>query len=253
MKKIAILPFLLFFGWSLQAQVSTDTIHSRNYSPRARHWRNQSGWGSDSGQRRNRNDFGQERPQAMNRFPGYSGERRLHLMGGRGNGVQAFRIHFTPEQRKQSEAINREYRQKSADLYKNDNLTLREYKSRLIVLQKEKKSRLKAVLTDEQKDQMTSWRKQASENAQVRDAALLERMRIRLELNDSQIASIKSQRTVLRTQMHSIRENEDLLPDQKMDQIRALAGKQKEMMKSVLTPEQYSTFENMHTQRLGGK
>jgi hypothetical protein len=78
-------------------------------------------------------------------------------------------------------------------------------------------------------------------------------MKIHFQLSDAQTASIKTQRTGFRSQMQSIHENDALLPYQKMEQIKALAAKQKDMMKSVLTPDQYSEFENMHKQRLGGK
>ena len=39
--------------------------------------------------------------------------------------------------------INEDYRKKSQDLYKQDNITLREYKSQLLALQKDKKSKCK--------------------------------------------------------------------------------------------------------------
>jgi hypothetical protein len=112
---------------------------------------------------------------------------------------------------------------------------------------------LHALLTPPQKEAITRWKKQAGENAQVRDAAMLERMRIRLQLSEAQTASIKTQRSDFRTQIQSIHANQELLPYQKMEQIRALADKRKESLKTVLTPEQYSQFENMHQHRLGGK
>lgn len=79
---------------------------------------------------------------------------------GRGAGQHGFGrdagIHYTPEQREQVAAINKEYRQKSEDLFKKDNSTLGEYKTGLLALQKEKKSKLEALLTQKQKDELTT-------------------------------------------------------------------------------------------------
>src|SRR5262249_20664191 len=103
---------------------------------------------------------------------GYNRNRNMaynHRRGMRGfHSHHGPRIHYTPAQRKQVMAINADYRNKSQELFKMDNITLREYKSRLLVLQKDKKDKLQGVLTSEQKDQIAKWKKQSAENAQVR-------------------------------------------------------------------------------------
>src|SRR5579872_4611079 len=47
-------------------------------------------------------------------------------------------IHYTPDQRNQVMAINKDYRQKREDLFKQDNITLKQYKASLLALDKEK-------------------------------------------------------------------------------------------------------------------
>jgi Spy/CpxP family protein refolding chaperone len=87
-------------------------------------------------------------------------------------------------------------------------------------------------------------------------AAHLERMKIKLNLTDAQAATIKTQQQNMRKQMQSIRENDNLMREQKMEQMKALFAKNKEAMKSVLTPEQFSQLENMHKKfgdRFGAK
>src|SRR6185437_13660551 len=162
------------------------------------------------------------------------------------------RIHFTPEQRGQAMAINKDYRQKAADLFKQDNLTLKQYKSGLLALQKEKKDKLAALLTQQQRDQQTAQRQRRSENMQVREAAHLERLKLRLNLTDDQIAKIKTGSAALHSQARAIRENDNLLPQEKMQQIRALMAKRNDTYRSVLTPDQYSQFEKMFHHRSRG-
>jgi len=151
------------------------------------------------------------------------------------------------------QAINNDYQKKSRELFNNDNMTLREYKGRLLVLRKEKKEQEQNLLTTEQKNQVAEWKKRSAENQQVRAAAFIERMKIRLNLTNDQVTAIKAKQVDFRTQMHSIYENDGLLPAQKREQMKALAMNQRTAIKSVLTPEQISTFENMHKQRYGEK
>jgi len=252
MKKLFLLSALLIFVYAIQAQVNPDSTSFR-HGIRG-NWRNNRSTDSLD------NQFGMVRGryEAFNRFHsqnryGNSRPNRFRSNERRRRGEMAYQIHYSPEQRKQSQKINEAFRRESRELYSNDNLTLGAYKTQLLALQKERKSKLQALLTIPQKEAITRWKKQAGENAQVRDAAMLERMRIRLQLSEAQTASIKTQRSDFRTQIQSIHANQELLPYQKMEQIRALADKRKESLKTVLTPEQYSQFENMHQHRLGGK
>ena len=245
MKHISALLALVFLGWAANAQ-STDNNHNSSDTTH-RHHANHNNWnrvGND------KIDHG----EAMNRFHHRGGMNREHSFGNHNRFGKGMReMHFTPEQRKQMQAINMDYHKKSSDLYKNDNLTLREYKSQLLALQKDKKNKLQGLLTPEQKNKMAEFKKKREENAQVMAAAHLERMKIKLNLTDQQTATIKSQEQNLRTQMKTIRENDNLMRDQKMEQMKALLAKQKDAIKSVLTPEQQSQFESMHKQRFGAK
>ena len=244
-------------AFAMQAQVSGDSTYAR-HGMRG-NWRNHGARDSlHNRYRGNREGYAKGSYESFNRFRsqhryGNSRRDRFRSSGGKRRGDMAFHMHYSPEQRKQSHAINEDFRKKSKDLFNNDNLTLGGYKSQLLALQKDRKSKLKALLTVQQKESMNRWKKQASENAQVRDAAMLERMRLRLQLSEAQTASIKNQRSGFRTQIQAIHENEDLLPYQKMEQIRAMKDKEKESIKSVLTPEQYSQLKNMQHYRLGGK
>jgi hypothetical protein len=161
------------------------------------------------------------------------------------NGDRRPHIRFSPEQRQQMQAVNKDYHRKSTDLFKNDNQTLREYKAGLIALQKDRKSKIQALITPEQKEQMEKWKKNRAENTQVMAAARMERLKIRLGLSDQQLATLKSKEADLRAQRQSLHENDGLLPQQKMEQFREMRTKQKEIVKSVLTPDQLSKFNEM--------
>jgi hypothetical protein len=247
-KKVYMLLAALFLGWGLGAQAQStatppaDSTHHHNGMHRS--WGNKPG-GNDQGFRGD--------PQGGRQwgFHGRQGQHdwasRNHHRGGRqGFGGRGEHIRYTPAQRTQVMAINKEYRQKAADLFKQDNSTLKQYKAGLLALQKEKKDKLAALLTPQQKTEIATRRKRTDENRQVMEVARLERLKLRLNLSDDQIAKIKAGQENLRSQFKAIHENESLLPQEKSEQMKTLMAKRNDTYKSVLTPEQYSQFEKMH-------
>jgi Spy/CpxP family protein refolding chaperone len=238
MQKVIIFLGVIFFACSVQAQVSDGTnspADTAHHAGMHRHW----GRNDDRRDGARRND---------DKRDGRDGEygRGFRSFGERGGRPH---IHFTPEQRQQMQAINSDYHKKSADLFKNDNMSLRDYKAGLLALQKDRKSKIQALATPQQKEQMEKWKKSRAENAQVMVAARMERLKIRLSLTDQQVATLKSRESDLRNQMKSLHENDALLPQQKMEQFKEMAAKRKELVKSVLTPDQLSKYNEMEMSR----
>jgi len=163
------------------------------------------------------------------------------------------RIRYTPEQRRQVMAINKEYHDKSAELFKKDNITLKEYKAGLVALQKDKRSKMEALLTPQQKEQMARRKKMGEENRQVAEAAHMERLKLRLGLSDDQVAKIKAGQADLHAQVKAIHDNDNLLPQEKMEQMKGLMARRKDVFKSILTPEQFGKFEEMSHRRGFGR
>jgi hypothetical protein len=248
--KICILVGAFFLGLAARSHAQTtppggtpaDTTHHRYGMHRG--WNNRNdNYPMDHAFNRSRFHEGRNARDGRNGF-GYA-------RGGR-DGSNGERIHYTPEQRPQVMAINKDYRQKAADLFRQDNITLKQYKAGLLSLQKEKKDKLGALLTQQQKDQLADQRKRMSDNRQVREAANLERLKLTLNLTDDQVAKLKSGQEVLHSQARAIHENENLLPQEKMQQMKALMAKRNDTYRSVLTPDQYSQFEKMFHHRSGG-
>ena len=76
-------------------------------------------------------------------------------------------------------------------------------------------------------------------------------MKIHLQLSDDQATKIKAQDLTFRTQVQSIRDNDDLLPDQKREQMQTLFARQKDAMASILTADQQAKLKN-DRQHFGG-
>ena len=154
-------------------------------------------------------------------------------------------IKMTEDQRNQAKAINESYEKQISALYSNDKLRLGEFKTKSAELRKIRKDKLTAILTQEQKDKIESFKKKREENQQVMAAARLERMKIELGLKDNQVVSIKAAEVSLHEQLKAMHEDETVLPEMKRGQMKALMEKHKETVKAILTPEQAIKLESM--------
>jgi Spy/CpxP family protein refolding chaperone len=254
--KAFLLSGALFIGWAANAQSTTNNMSG---SDSTRHAGMHRHWGNRGDSTAHKDGFHRGGPGANGGWQAFhQGNHRMGQGGwahrggfGRGHGFGGHGIRYTPEQRKQVMAINNDYRKQTADLFKKDNITLREYKAGLIALQKQKKSKLEALLTQQQKDQLAARKARSAENAQVMAAARMERLKLRLSLSDDQVAKLKAGQESLRARIKAIHENDDLLPQQKMEQLKDLASQREDNLKSVLTPEQLAKFQEMHKNRQG--
>src|ERR1700743_1014298 len=176
--KVSILLVAFFLGLAARSHAQNP---SRNQtSPQSdstrHHYGMHHGWGNGRG------------GDSLARHDGWAsrdGQRRGFERSGRGHGrfgrsdwSRRDRILYTPEQRKQLMAINKDFKQKSATLFAQDNITLKQYKAGLIALQKDKKANLQPPPPPKKKEKRAPRRKRMSENAQVMAVARLERLRL---------------------------------------------------------------------------
>ncbi len=173
----------------------------------------------------------QQRPPMQNQFL------QNHPLLKRKMGMLAG-LHVTPDQMKKGKEINQDFHKQLADLQKNDKISLGEYKTKLAALKKDRKEKIKSLLTDKQKNQIAQQMKNREINAKVRQAGMLERMKLTLNLSEEQIAKIKTNQAAIQSKRKAIRENDNLLPEQKREQIQSLNNERKKIAKSILTPEQ---------------
>jgi Spy/CpxP family protein refolding chaperone len=147
-------------------------------------------------------------------------------------------LDLTEQQKADAKKINDEYNAKVKALKSNDKLTMAEYNKQMAELQKERRTKLEALLTPEQKAKATEMKENAQEKADIRQEKMLEKMKTNLNLSDDQVAKIKSIHENYATKAKAIREDKNLSAEQKKDQLATLAKERKEAVNNVLTPEQ---------------
>lgn len=157
-------------------------------------------------------------------------------------------IQMSEEQKKQAHTIHEDFQQKLSKLNSNDKVTLGDYKKQLASLEKERKNKLQNLLTTEQKEKIAIAKQRAAENKQVRNAAKLERMKLKLNLQDEQVAKIKALNEQLKQKAMAIKNNENMSSIDKKTKMKELFVERKNTMQTILTAEQQSKMEE-HKQR----
>lgn len=180
---------------------------------------------------------------------GFGGRKIAMQRHGRANPFA--KLNLTDDQKAQMKAANEDYRKQLSTLQSNNSISLGDYKTQLAALHKSHQDKVKSILTDEQKKQLADRRQDAAKRIHRARAANLEKMKQNLNLTDDQVAKIKAQREGLQTKLKGIRENSNLLPDQKKEQMKELFAQQKEQMKTILTPDQQTKLDSLRKTHMG--
>jgi len=158
-------------------------------------------------------------------------------------------LNFSEDQKKQLKDINATVGKQMAELKKNDNITVKEYRNRKETIRKEHKQKMQALLTPEQKTKMEKMKEEKLVKAKERNQRQLEGMKTKLNLTDEQVSKLNSSHEAFATKAKEIRSNQSMTSDQKKEQFKALAEKRKEEAKSIFTSEQLEKMKEMHKDR----
>ncbi len=162
-------------------------------------------------------------------------------------------LNLTEEQKTQFKTLKAEHRQQLEELKKQDNITVKESRERMEKLHKDHQTKMQALLTTEQKEQMKKNKEDQKVSREKMAGKQQERMKTQLGLTDDQAAKLALQRKEIGGQMKAIRENKSLNDEQKKEQMKALHKKQQEGMKSILTEEQMKKLKETKRQRHGDR
>ena len=159
-------------------------------------------------------------------------------------------IRLSDAQRQQMKAINSSYSTQLKQLEQHDNITVREYRQRQAALEQERKSKMDAVLTAEQKSQIAAARKQHQQMREKMEQQRLMKMKSDLNLTDDQVAKIQDQKKASMEKARAIRENPTLTRDQKREAFRDLMKTGRADMKNILTADQLKKEKELRDSRM---
>lgn len=170
------------------------------------------------------------------------GARKMHRGQHKAHAIHE-KMNLSDEQKAKMKTLNEEFRKKVSDLKKNEDITVKEWKSRMETLRKQHQDNMKALLTTEQKNTIEKMKAERKAKTAIDNKARMEKMKIDLGLNESQVARLEKQRSEYSAKIKALHENKALSQEQKREQMQSLMKQRKEEMKSILTEEQMKKME----------
>jgi Spy/CpxP family protein refolding chaperone len=174
-------------------------------------------------------------------------QRHRHSFRHHQHDMMAKNLQLSDQQKEQLKTINGDFHKKLMDLKKNEDITIREYKTKMKALQQEHRTAFQSVLSQEQKEQLAKTKEDRMQFAK-NHAAGSEKMKARLGLSDAQASQLKNIHTDMVTKIKAIHADSSLTRAQKHEQVKTLALQQKDQLKNILTPDQLQQLQQMKEQ-----
>jgi Spy/CpxP family protein refolding chaperone len=155
-------------------------------------------------------------------------------------------LNLTDEQKTGLKGINEDYRQQMSELKKNEDITVREWKSKMATIRKEHHEKIEKLLTPEQKASLKKMRQHHRGDMKKHGEQRLEKMKKELNLTDDQVAALKKNHEDMAQKFKAIHDDKSLTDEQKKAQFKEYKKQQHDNLKSILTPEQLQKLEQHH-------
>ena len=111
-------------------------------------------------------------------------EKRMHGQQRNGKSHMAHQqLNLSEEQKNKLKSLNEEFRKNMTELKKKDDITVKEWKTRMADLKKQHNSNLQNVFTPEQKSQMEKMKLERKQMAEIDAKARMEKMNLYLGLS----------------------------------------------------------------------
>ena len=159
------------------------------------------------------------------------------------------RLNLSEEQKAKFKSLNEDFRTQMEELKKKDDITVKEWRSRMENLRKDHRDKISSLLTDDQKNQLKKSREARQLRQSDRRKEGFDRMRTRLNLTDDQAAKLKQSHSDMAEKIQSIRKNQSLTDDQKKEQVKELKKKNQENLKTILSEDQLKRLHEKQVRR----
>ena len=162
----------------------------------------------------------------------------------------AEQLNLSTQQKLQAKVYRETYKKQLAELNKNENITVKEQRDRKLALRKEESAKMQSLLTPEQKDKMAQLKAARKAKAEEHYAARMDKIKVKLNLTDEQVAQMKSQREEMFAKLKAIKEDDNMDRVAKKEKLMALKTQLKEDRKKIFTADQLKQIEDMKKARM---
>lgn len=168
------------------------------------------------------------------------------------------KLDLSEAQQQKLKAVNEDFRKKAMELRKQDDITVKESRTRMEALRKDHQASVQGLLTAEQKTKLEQMKKEGKQGGKEfrkqggmkgkkefgrRGQVNHDKLKSELGLTDEQAAKMKASREEMMKKMKAVRDDESLSSDARKEKMKALKEEHKTQMKKVLTAEQLKKLE----------
>lgn len=154
-------------------------------------------------------------------------------------------LNLTEDQKMKFKSLNEDFRKKMMDLKKQDEITVKEWKTRMGDLKKKHHADQQNLFTPDQKARMEKMKLERKQMAEIDANARMEKMKIQLGLSIEQSETLIKQKKEMQEKTKAIKENKSMDVEKKKAAYKELMEKRKESMKSFFTDEQEKKMKEM--------
>ena len=158
-------------------------------------------------------------------------------------------LNLTEEQKTQLKANRESSRAKLAELEKNENLTVKEYKVRKAEIHKSQNEKMDQVLTAEQKLTLSNAKMNHQGRFGEHHRFDMDKMKSSLNLSEEQVSKLKQYQEKRKSEIQSIRADKQLTPEDRKERMKEIKSQSKSFYKETLTPEQFEKLQSMKKQK----
>ena len=159
--------------------------------------------------------------------------------------MMAEKIKLSEEQKQKAKTLHEDFRKNMMELRKKDDITVKEWKTRMADLQKKQMENMQGLLSKEQKDQVEKMKTERKKMAEIDAHARMEKMKLHLNMSNDQAEKMKKHQGEMMEKMKALHENKTMDMMKKREEMKLLMEKRKESMKSILTEEQMKKMHEM--------
>ena len=158
-------------------------------------------------------------------------------------------LNLSATQKEQVKASRQNTEKQLAELKKNDQLTVKDFKASKDAILQSQKDQVSAILTDEQKNQLAQNKPKPNDRQGDNAGNNIGKMKENLGLSEQQITQIKANRDADQVKIKAIKENSQLSNSEKKEQLKVIKKEQENNLAQILSPEQISKMEQSRKDR----
>ena len=176
-------------------------------------------------------------------------EKNNHPAHNQQAGKRLKELNLSATQKEQVKAARQNTEKQLAELKKNDQQTVKDFKASKDAILQSQKDQVSGILTDEQKNQLAQNKSRPNDRQGDNAGKNIGKMKENLGLSDQQVTQIKTNRAADQAKIKAVKENSQLSNSDKKEQLKLIKKDHENNLAQILSAEQISKMKQSRNDR----